>query len=204
MTCWQDTERGISKETFPHFRFWLSFSFVWPGKTLDSAYLRSWCSKKKNTFRTSLRRLANRMSIYLSKLTNYRYHPLSSFLLFMVSFNFRIAVRAVTLAGHVAATHNKRHRFLSHRNQCCSPIPSQTSTTTAVMKRTTLRTLTPNGTKAGIAGRDPYPYLKDHIGYKTNRITQEKVPVGQLRLIGMEKCIFATSSVALDFPIPDD
>jgi hypothetical protein len=36
----------------------------------------------------------------------------------MVSFNFRIAFLAVTLAGNVAATHIKKHRFLSHRNQC--------------------------------------------------------------------------------------
>jgi hypothetical protein len=36
----------------------------------------------------------------------------------MVSFSFRIAFLAVTLAGNVAATHIKKHRFLSHRNQC--------------------------------------------------------------------------------------
>ena len=36
----------------------------------------------------------------------------------MVSFNFRIAFLAVTLAGNVAATHIKKHRFFSHRNQC--------------------------------------------------------------------------------------
>ena len=36
----------------------------------------------------------------------------------MVSFSFRIAFLAVTLAGNVAATHVKKHRFLSHRSQC--------------------------------------------------------------------------------------
>lgn len=36
----------------------------------------------------------------------------------MVSFNFCFAFLAVTLAGNVAATHIKKHRFFSHRSQC--------------------------------------------------------------------------------------
>ena len=36
----------------------------------------------------------------------------------MVSFNFRVAFLAVTLAGNVAATHFKKHHFPSHRTQC--------------------------------------------------------------------------------------
>lgn len=61
------------------------------------------------------------------------------------------------------------------------PIPAQTShsstsvhtTTTAVVQPTSMTkvaatlttSLTPNGVKAGIAGGDAYPYMKDHIGW---------------------------------------
>ena len=197
----------------------------------------------------------------------------------MVSFSFRIAFLAVTLAGNVAATgtHIKKHRFFSHRSQCrprlestIQPIlslaavdrsssfsihvqtschdASESTTTSAIVKHTstvqptsttkvatslstslthsasvststtsmakrtsTVQTtsattslstsitesvsasttttaivkdtstvqltsatevatslstsLTPNGVKAGIAGGDAYPYMKDHIGW---------------------------------------
>jgi hypothetical protein len=138
----------------------------------------------------------------------------------MVSFNFRIAFLAVTLAGNVAATHIKKHRFFSHRSQCrprlestiqtmlplavypsapersssvsihaqtsCHSDSESTTTTaivsttaTAIVKRTSTAqltsatkvvpslstSLTPNGFKAGIAGGDAYPYMKDHIGW---------------------------------------
>lgn len=42
----------------------------------------------------------------------------------MVSFNFCIAFLVVTLAGNVAATHIKKHRFLPHRSQCRSRLTS--------------------------------------------------------------------------------
>lgn len=127
------------------------------------------------------------------------------FHLFMVSFNFRIFFLVVTLAGNVAATHIKKHRFLSHRNQCrprlvstiqpilpSSIFPSapdrsssvsipapisyhsasaSTTTTTIVNHTSTVQptslstSLTPNDVKAGIAGGDAYPYMKDHIGW---------------------------------------
>lgn len=130
----------------------------------------------------------------------------------MVSFNFRIAFLAVTLAGNVTAAHIKKHRFLSHRSQCrprlastIQPIlplsiflsasersssvsihaqtsyhsASASTTTTAIVKHTsTVRltsttkvatslstSLTPNDVKAGIAGGDAYPHMKDHIGW---------------------------------------
>ena len=120
----------------------------------------------------------------------------------MVSFKFRITFVAVTLAGIVAAMHIKRHRFLSHRNQCrprlastfqsTSPssifpsvpepsssvsIPAQMSHASALAQTTIFQTsttrvttalstsLTPNDVKAGIAGGDAYPFLKDHIGW---------------------------------------
>lgn len=130
----------------------------------------------------------------------------------MASFKFRIAFLAVALAGNVAATHIKKHRFPSHRTQCrprlASPIqpispssvlpsaaersssfsiPAQAhhsasapttttlgpSATTSTVRATSTtkainllsRSLTPNGIKAGIAGGDAYPYLKDHIGW---------------------------------------
>ena len=199
-------------------------------------------------------------------------------LLFMVSFKFHIAFLAVTLAGNVAATHIKKHRFFSHRSQCrprlestIQPIlplaiffspperlssisshaqtschsASESTTTTAIVKHTSIvqptsmtkvasslntslthsasasttttamvkhtstasttaslstllthstsasttitaivehtstvqltsttkvatllsTSLTPNGVKAGIAGGDAYPYMKDHIGW---------------------------------------
>lgn len=44
----------------------------------------------------------------------------------MVSFNFRIAFLAVTLAGNVATTHIKKHRFFSHRSQCRPRLESTT------------------------------------------------------------------------------
>ena len=46
----------------------------------------------------------------------------------MVSFSFRIAFLAVTLAGNVAATgtHIKKHRFFSHRSQCRPRLESTT------------------------------------------------------------------------------
>ena len=55
-----------------------------------------------------------------------------------------------------------------------------------------------------VAWKDAGAYIIGHC--ETNDDTRKKIPVDRasLRIIGMEKCSFPSSSTVLDLPIPDD